>query len=310
MRLLLLFLDGVGLGANDLDRNPLARAEMPNLTALLDGRRLVAEAVTAAGGPRPLETARATLVALDACLGVAGLPQSATGQAALLTGRNVPAELGYHYGPKPNAAVRAYLHNGALFRTFAEAGRKAALLNAYPQAYFEAVESGQRLYSAIPLAVVSAGIPLKTAADLHAGEALAADFTAQGWRERLRLLDTPVLAAAEAGARLAALGAGHDFSFFEYWLSDYAGHYRDMEAACRLLATFDQVLGGLLASWDDEAGLIVITSDHGNMEDLSTRSHTPAPVPALVIGATAARRSFAARLRDLTDIAPAILALT
>lgn len=310
MRLLLLFLDGVGLGANDPDRNPLARAEMPNLTALLDGRRLVAEAVTAAGGPRPLETARATLVALDACLGVAGLPQSATGQAALLTGRNVPAELGYHYGPKPNAAVRAYLHNGALFRTFAEAGRKAALLNAYPQAYFEAVESGQRLYSAIPLAVVSAGIPLKTAADLHAGEALAADFTAQGWRERLRLLDTPVLAAAEAGARLAALGAGHDFSFFEYWLSDYAGHYRDMEGSCRLLATFDQVLGGLLASWDDEAGLIVITSDHGNMEDLSTRSHTPAPVPALVIGATAARRSFAARLRDLTDIAPAILALT
>ncbi|MCX6029522.1 MAG: hypothetical protein NT169_09500 [Chloroflexi bacterium] len=302
MRLLFIFLDGVGLGADDPSINPLVSASMPNLVNLLAGQRMLANAA-------PLETPRATLVGLDACLGVEGVPQSATGQAALLTGRNVPAEIGYHYGPKPDLPVADILQNGNLFRHLAQAGRGAVLLNAYPPSYFAAVESGRRLYSAIPLAVASAGIPLKTAADLYAGQALSADFTGWGWRERLKRLDTPVLTSVEAGGRLATLATAYDFSFFEYWLSDYAGHYQDMVGACNLLTTFDQVLGGLLAAWDDDAGLILVTSDHGNLEDLSTRGHTTNPVPALVIGASELRRRFTAGLHDLTGIAPAIARL-
>ena len=158
-----------------------------------------------------------------------GTPQSATGQAALLTGRNVPAEIGYHYGPKPNPAVAAYLrssngtHSDNLFQSLQEAGKRSALLNAYPETYFAAIASGRRLYSAIPLAVVSAGLALKTADDLNTGRALSADFTGQGWRERLNLTDTPLLTPAEAGMRMAELAAGYDLAFFEYWLSDYAG---------------------------------------------------------------------------------------
>ena len=300
MRVLFFFLDGVGLGPDDPATNPLARAAMPNTTALLEGQRLLA-------GLAPLETPRATLLALDACMGVDGTPQSATGQASLLTGRNVPGEQGYHYGPKPNPAVAEYLRDGNLFRTVAQAGGRAALLNAYPQSYFAAIESGKRLYSAIPLAVTSAGLALKTAADLYVGQALSADFTGRGWRERLGLADTPLLTPRQAGERLAALSAGYDFAFFEYWLSDYAGHGQDMGVALDLLATFDQVLGGLLASWDDDAGLILITSDHGNLEDLSTRGHTTHPVPALVIGAPELRRRFTAGLHDLAGVAPAIL---
>ena len=264
---------------------------------------------------RPSNRERATLLPLDACLGVPGTPQSATGQATLLTGRNVPAEIGYHYGPKPNPAVAAYLrssngtHSGNLFQSLQDAGKRSALLNAYPETYFAAIESGRRLYSAIPLAVVSAGLALKTADDLNAGRALSADFTGQGWRERLNLTDTPLLTPAEAGARLAELAAGYDLAFFEYWLSDYAGHGQDMAAALSLLATFDEVLGGLLAAWDDEAGIILITSDHGNLEDLSVRGHTTHPVPALVIGAPELRRRFTAGLRDLTDVTPSILRL-
>ena len=308
MRVLFLFLDGVGLGPDDPNTNPLAQAVMPNLSRLLDERRLVA-------GETPRVTDRATVVALDACLGVPGTPQSATGQAALVTGRNVPAAIGYHYGPKPNPTVAAYLRNsdGAhgdnLFQSLQNAGKRSALLNAYPEGYFAAIASGRRLYSAIPLAVISAGLALKTADDLCAGRALSADFTGQGWRERLNLPDTPLLTHAEAGARLAELAAEYDLTFFEYWLSDYAGHRQDMAAALDLLAAFDEVLGGLLAAWDDEAGIILITSDHGNLEDLSVRGHTTHPVPALVIGAPELRRSFSAGLRDLTDVTPSILRL-
>jgi 2,3-bisphosphoglycerate-independent phosphoglycerate mutase len=79
-----------------------------------------------------------------------------------------------------------------------------------------------------------------------------------------------------------------------------------MSAACGLLETFDRVLGGLLDAWDDERGLILLTSDHGNLEDLSTRRHTDANVPGLVIGSQSARREFVHGWNDLTHIAPAI----
>jgi len=302
MRVLFLFLDGVGLGSNDPISNPLARANMPHMTGLLEDNRLIAP-------DAPLETRRATLLALDACLGVEGTPQSATGQATLLTGRNIPAEVGYHYGPKPNPAVAAHLRDGNLFSTLAQAGRRSALLNAYPAPYFAAIASGRRLYSAIPLAAISTGLALKTADDLRTGQALSADFTGRGWRERLGYADTPILTPRQAGERLAALAAQYDFAFFEYWASDYAGHGQDMDAALTLLTTFDEVLGGLLAAWDDEAGLILLTSDHGNLEDLSVRGHTTNLVPALLIGAPTLRQRCAAGLHNLADVAPAIVRL-
>jgi len=109
----------------------------------------------------------------------------------------------------------------------------------------------------------------------------------------------------QAGRKLAALAQEYDFSLFEYWASDYAGHKQQMETAVELMETFDSVLSGLTEAWDDN-GLILVTSDHGNMEDLSTRKHTDADVPALVIGNRSARDDFTRDMKDLTDIAPAI----
>ena len=310
MKILFIFLDGVGLGGNDPDINPFAKVEMPNLQGLLGGKKLLLNTLAAVGGiGNKLETPRATLLALDAELGVDGLPQSATGQAALLTGINVSAEIGYHYGPKPNKDVAAYLRNGNIFSTLSSQGYKPGLINAYPQGYFDSIQSGRRLYSAIPLAVTSAGIPLKTQDDLISGQALSADFTAEGWRERLNLPDIPVLTPDQAGERMAYLSDSFDLTFFEYWLSDYAGHSQDMQAAENLLNTFDQVLGGLLNHWNDQQGMILITSDHGNMEDLATRRHTASPVPALLIGDPALRQDFSSDLIDLTGITPAIMRL-
>ncbi len=347
MHFLFLFLDGVGLGSDDSSTNPFARASMPNLQGLLGGRRLLINALpepqdyptisdsfnltVPLSQPAHLETPRANLLGLDACMGVAGLPQSASGQAALLTGLNVPASLGYHYGPKPNPSVATFLRNGNLFNTLKQSGRKVGFLNAYPPRYFTAIESGLRLYSAIPLAATSAGIRLHTIDDLLAGHAIAADFTAQGWHTHLGLKNIPLLPTKEAGKYLAELASSYDFSLFEYWLSDYAGHNQEMDSACDLLESFDQVLGGLLEAWDDREGLILLTSDHGNLEDLSTRRHTYNPVPALLIGAPDLRsrwiqfaqqsashrypagdrqmdpKSLNVMQLDLTDVAPAIL---
>lgn len=300
MQILFLFLDGVGLGADDPAINPLVAARMPHLRDLLDGRSLTASAA-------PFQSKHASLFALDAVLGVDGLPQSATGQAVLLTGTNIPKEIGYHYGPKPNPDVAAYLNNGnTIFSRLRASGKSAALLNAYPPRYFDGIASGRRLYSAIPLALTSAGYPLFTRDDLYAGRALSADFTGEGWRSLLGMTDAPLLSPEEAGKRTAELAAKYDFSLFEYWATDYAGHKQDMIAACSLLETFDGVLSGLLDAWDEQRGLILVTSDHGNLEDLSTRRHTASTVPCLLIGSKDARREFADGLTDLTGIAPAI----
>lgn len=299
MNFLFLFMDGLGLGQDD-EHNPLALAEMPNLTALLGGKRLLASSA-------PLETDRAALLPLDPNLGVDGLPQSATGQGSLVTGKNIPQLIGEHYGPKPTKQIAAIIKEENLFTILTDRGYTATLLNAYPAGYFQAIESGRRLLSAIPLSVTSAGIPLKTADDLNNGDAFSVDFTGRGWRERFGPSDSPVLSMDEAGRKLAVVAASYDLAFFEFWVSDYAGHHQDREGALSLLQNFDAVLGGLLAAWDDDSGLILITSDHGNMENLESRRHTANHVPALVIGAKPLRDQFTQSLTDLTDITPAIL---
>lgn len=300
-KVLFLFLDGVGLGADDARRNPFVAADLPNLTGLLEGRRLVADNA-------PFEGQRGTLLSLDAGLGVEGTPQSATGQAVLLTGENVPARLGRHYGPKPNDQVAAILREDNLFSRVLRGGGRAALLNAYPPVYFEAIQSGRRLYSAIPMAADAAGLPLMTAEDLQAGRALAADFTGVGWAAQESFPPTPIYDGPHAGRLLADLSSQYDLAWFDYWASDYAGHKQAFDRAVGLMESFDAVLGGLLASWQDRQDLILLSSDHGNMEDMEIRGHTLNPVPGLLIGPRPLRRRLADSIGDLTDIAPAVMA--
>lgn len=301
MRILFLFLDGIGLGDDTPETNPFVRAEMPYLESLLGGKKLTRSAA-------PFESGLISLQAVDPNLGVKGLPQSATGQAVLLTGINIPAELGYHYGPKPNPEVAQYLHRKTLFSRTVQAGKKTAMLNAYPPRYFDGIDSGKRLYSSIPLALTNAGVSLFTHDDYFAGHALSADFTGEGWREVLGYPDAPVFDPITAGTNLSQMAKHYDFSFFEYWASDYAGHKQDMDWAIRQLETFDGVLKGLLADWDLAHDLVLLTSDHGNMEDLSTRKHTAAPVPLILFGEKTKRDAFA-DVSDQTGIAPAIHSL-
>ncbi len=299
-RVLMLFMDGVGLGPDDPAVNPFAAAQMPTLSGLFGGRPLLASSA-------PYTSNLATLHAIDACLGVSGLPQSATGQAVLLTGRNVPKEIGGHYGPKPNAAVAQVLSEDNLFREVVRRGGKAALLNAYPPRYFEGIRSGHRLSSAIPLAAISAGLQLRTDEDLQTGRALAADFTGEGWASQPDFPPGPIYDAEEAGALAARLAMEYDLAWFDYWLSDYAGHRASLGEAVRLLNSFDRVLKGLIQAWADRPDMIVITSDHGNLEEYGRRGHTLNPVPLILVGPQHLRDAFVDGLTDLTGVAPAIL---
>lgn len=250
MKLLFLFLDGIGLGEDNPEINPFAKTSMPYLESLLGNKKLTKSIES-------VDNEFVSLHAVDPNLGVKGLPQSATGQAVLLTGINIPKELGYHYGPKPNPETAKYLEADTIFHKVIKADKKTALLNAYPPRYFDGIDSGKRLYSSIPLALTNAGVSLFTHEDYFAGKALSADFTGQGWHDFLNFPNAPIFDPHTAGIKLAQLAKEYDFSFFEYWASDYAGHKQDMDSAVEQLETFDAVLAGLLSSWRSEDGLIL-----------------------------------------------------
>jgi len=297
-RVIFLFLDGVGLGADDPAVNPLAVDAYPTLAALLDGRR----PVLASGR---WSTAQADLAPTDAQMGVRGRPQSATGQAAIVTGINAPQRLGEHYGPRPDARVRAILDEGSVFATLAAAGRRPYFCNAYPQRYFDAVQRGKRLLSAVPYAAVVGGQTLLTHVDLTEGRALAADFTNEAWRDQLDYVDAPVFTPAAAGKHLWQIAQPYDFVFFEHWQTDVLGHEQALDGAVAILRRFDGFLGGLLGAADREQTLIIVGSDHGNVEDCSHGKHTLNPALTLLIGPE--HSSYAKKITALTDYVPVIL---
>ena len=288
------FMDGVGMGGPDADANPFALDAMPCLKALLgDGWYLMDRG--------RLITERASLVPTDANMGVSGRPQSATGQATILTGKNVPQLVGEHYGPKPNPAVAEVIRMGTLFREVVDAGGSAALITPYPQGYFDAIESGRRLLSAVPLAATEAGLRLMDADDLRRGQAVSPDFTGDGWRSHLGYADMPALSLPDSGRQIAAIAAKYTFSFFEHWPTDQLGHRGSYYETVAHLEAIDTVIRGLLESWDVERGLLIITSDHGNIEEKHHRQHTRNPVPTILYGRDHARH--AAGIKDLTNIA-------
>ena len=291
------FMDGVGLGDDDPEVNPFVTAHLPNLTELLG------EGWYLKGNGRIL-TERASFIPTDANLEMPNRPQSATGQATILTGRNVSQLIGEHYGPKPNQAVRDVVAKGTLFSEVVSTGGTAALLTPYPQGYFDGINSGKRLYSSVPLAATNAGLSLMTADDLRNGRAISPGFTGQAWHDYLGYDDIPVMSLAESGQRIAQLASTYTFSFFEHWPSDRAGHRGPLENARSHLEMIDSAIGGLISAWDDQSGLLIITSDHGNIEVKSHRKHSRNPVPTILMGPD--HDSLAKQINSLTDIAPTI----
>ncbi len=305
MATLFVFVDGVGAGAPDPDRNPLARGEFL-LSQFEDGT-----------GTRLPTGGRAVLA--DATLGVPGRPQSATGQTAILTGENAPALLGRHLLGFPNAALRELLRRRSLFRALAEAGRSAAFANAYPVAYLRALGyeadgeaefeidgrpgSRRARASATTVAFAAGGGRFRTWPDAREGRGLTHDIT--GERARARGYDVPVRAPDEAAELLGTLARPHDLTVFEFFETDEAGHARSMDRALDALARLDSLLRTLVAGLGPDDALVV-ASDHGNLEDLSTRNHTRALVPVLGFGRAAQE---VGAVGDLTHLAPLLVAL-
>jgi hypothetical protein len=300
MSILMLFLDGVGIGVDDSTANPFFCSRLTALRSLLNGELPSLD-------KQFIQNEKATCLSLDATLGIEGLPQSGTGQTALFTGVNAPQRIGKHFGPYPYSTLRPIIEEQNLFRRLKQAGRSVCFANAYPQKFFDYFEHKQNHLTVTTLSCKYNNMPLHRADTLEQGRAISADITNAGWA-RMGYPHIPVIDAAEAGRRLVRLLDENDFVLFEYWRTDKAGHSENMNDAIAALETFDEMLAGILETLSIGNSLLFMTSDHGNIEDMTTKVHTRNPVPALLYGHRHAE--FAEVLRaqpDLTSVTPTIV---
>lgn len=284
--ILLMLVDGLGLGEPDAGRNPLAVARtrwfrcFRNQIAVTDG---------------------CLVVPTDASLGVPGLPQSATGQTALLTGLNTPLLAGRHIQGFCTPTLTSLLTEHSLFRTFSLQGGRVACANAFPTSVLQR----HRFPSVTTVAARTAGIRLRDLEDLARGQALHHDFT--NHLLKIRGHSVPPLSAEGAAQRLAEITAAHDLTYYEYIQTDLAGHAQDMDRAVTLLEGLDLFVSRLVEHLDLSRHLLVLVSDHGNVEDLGTAGHTWNRVPTMVWGR--GKEHFVRRIHALTDITPALLTI-
>lgn len=298
---LLVFLDGLGLGDAG-GHNPLSMpAAMPLLTDRLGQPLLMGASQTQPG---------VLLKPIDATLGVAGLPQSATGQTTIYTGQNASQFLGRHQSAFANGSLRQLIDGYGLLAQTLALGRTATLANAYSPDYFYAIAQRKRRYSVCTLLNLSAALPFRMQYEYEQGTALFWDIVgavpaarnAQTLRQQgVRKPISPEV----AGERLAKLSSEYGVTLFECYLADYAGHRQDQEWAIACLQRIDRFLESAIAHLPPNVTLL-ITSDHGNVEDLSTKRHTFNPVPLMAIGPHATAFS---QVKDLTGITPQILSL-
>lgn len=275
--------------------NPFLSAELPTLKGLLGGTLPTLDTPHVAG-----TAGRA--FPLDATLGVGGMPQSGTGQAALLTGESTAELYGRHFGPWTPVRLRPLVEERSMLRRAADAGRSVAFANAYPRGW-PGPKGGRRI-AGPPLAARGAGVLDRHEEALGAGEAVSSEIVNEGWRRHLGHDWLPEVTAAQAGQNLGRISNGAQLTLYAHYNTDTVGHRGDLDDAAKALGRVDTFLRGVLDTLSADT-LLLIGSDHGNIED-ATMGHTLNPALGFATGPGSER---AASLTDVRDVAPLVLDL-
>ncbi len=294
-RVLLIFLDGVGIGPADPEVNPFVRArpQIPTLHELMGG------SIPSLDHPRS-EGPHGSAFPLDASLDVEGTPQSGTGQTALLTGESAAELYGRHFGPWTPVRLRPLVEERGVLRRAAEAGKSVAFANAYPRGW-PGPRGGKRI-AAPPLAARGAGVLDRHEEALREGSAVSSEIINDRWRDHLGHDRLPAVTPAEAGANLARICADAELTLYAHYTTDTVGHRGDLADAVEALIRVDRFLEGLTSELSADT-LVLIASDHGNIEDVRG-GHTANPA----LGIAAGPQSDRARdLTDLREVTPFIL---
>ena len=291
-KLFLFFIDGIGLGDEE--------STIAELFSNITGKPLVA-------GDYPQFIDSGVICSADATLDTPGIPQSATGQATIFTGINASKYLGYHLTALPNQKLVELIEKQSLMKSLAEQGIGVTSANMYSDEFFR--KRAARRRNAFPvstLTIKASGVPFRYFYDYENGCAVFADITNKLIRERG--YDIAEISPETAGGNLLNILEYNQFVFFEYFMTDVYGHKCDKTAITECVDIINRFIETIWSGINNNDTSILIISDHGNAEDLSTGDHTFNDVPALLLtGSRDEAKHFADSVHSLVDIYPWVL---
>ncbi len=284
MKLIFIFIDGIGVGNKNVETNPIYAAPTQVLTKLIDEARYTA----------------------DAGMGVPGLPQSATGQTAIFTGINAPAVLNRHLSGQPTITLKKLINRVNMFGELKKMGLSVTSANVYRDEYLNNMldEKDRRNRPSVTSVMgMAANTGFRSVRDFQNNNGVYHDITGAILKESGYEIEikTPECAAEN----LYKLSRNFDFTLYEHFITDIAGHKYEMDKAIGVVVNLDRFLHRLLELMDFEEDVLFITSDHGNLEDISVRTHTMSRVPVWVKGKKA--ENIDIEIDSLVDIMPFVL---
>ena len=279
MRVLFLFIDGVGLKEPAAD-NPVNPEVCPTLWRLIDRHA------------KPV----------DACLGVQGVPQSATGQGTMFTGVNCSEAVGKHCEGFPGPALRKIIEEDNLFLELKRRGKKVRFADAYLVDSAEEL-AARRFKSVTTVMALTTPESITVVSDLAEDRGLMQDLTRETMQDRYP--DIPVITPQRAAEHLFAIARENDFTLYEFYQTDVSGHSMDYARACDVLRLYDKFLATLVRFTEAAGITLVMTADHGNIEAMGERGHTCNPVPFIAFGP--GEGFIRDKVASLVDVTPALL---
>ncbi len=297
--IIFIFVDGIGIGKRDT-YNPLYMGNFPYFESLFESHAQY----------------------MDPRMGVPGLPQSATGQTALFTGFNASKLFGSHKEGFPGTSLKNMLKDDSLFKKCVNFGYSPTFANAFLVNDPETLLTKQYVSVTTYMTLTSIG-KVRTIADLNKGKAVFQDITNQMlvegtfmdryerfFPEIKEIAAGPdfkkvdVVSPEKAAQALVSLTHDHDLVLFEYFQTDDAGHKQDMDRALEVLGDLERFVRTVFKSVDPNKTTCILTSDHGNIEDLSVGTHTENKVPFIVVGKG---EKYLKKIHQIYDVTPAII---
>jgi hypothetical protein len=257
--IILFFIDGLGVGPLDPDYNPC--------THTTHGIFRYSNNQLPFGGRH---------IPLDACLDVDGLPQSGSGQTTIYTGHNAAKLIGRHLFGFPNRQLRELIAGESLFVQLSNANFKCKFINAFRPLFFTTPEIFRYMrMSATTEMNRSANLSFNTIKDITDKNALYHDYTNKIIQKYG--FNLPVYKPEDAAAILFSESKKYDLILYEYFMTDQAGHLQDMDRAVHILEDLERLIYSLASLIEKQETSLIVISDHGNIEDLRTKSHTRNP---------------------------------
>jgi phosphopentomutase len=298
-KVILLFIDGVGIGNEDYSANPFFKYGFKTFESLFNTIPSLKNNTLVNDGYYLFPT--------DARLGVEGLPQSGTGQTSIFCGINAPKFIGQHFGPYPYSTLVPIIKEKNIFKYFLDKNNSVSFVNAYPQLFFDYIDSGRRRLSVTTLSCTLNNMRLNKITDLRRGKAISAEITNEIWKSKLNY-NLRRIKPETAARRLLRISEKHQLTVYEYFITDHLGHGRNSESLESTVRILDQFLYTIFTEFNKKDTTIILCSDHGNFEDISVKSHTLNPSLTMSAGRNA--RDVFDTVKDISEFKQKIIELT